>query len=153
MNMKWQLNRFFFCQEYKIKYNLIVILYRYTYLFKGLEDLHLDERIMQFLSTANSMLKDESLRARHYSVVPLGPRSGLISWVDSVTPIFSIYKRWQQREQQPNSSKSTIFSRILRQFFSFVCSLCNEKSWRWNYSGTSDYKINLFLESFYNMKI
>lgn len=29
---------------------------KYTYLFKGLEDLHLDERIMQFLSIANSMM-------------------------------------------------------------------------------------------------
>ena len=29
----------------------------YTYLFKGLEDLHLDERIMQFLSIANTLMK------------------------------------------------------------------------------------------------
>lgn len=29
---------------------------RYNFLFKGLEDLHLDERIMQFLSIANSMM-------------------------------------------------------------------------------------------------
>ena len=29
---------------------------RYTYLFKGLEDLHLDERIMQFLSIANQVI-------------------------------------------------------------------------------------------------
>lgn len=28
---------------------------KYTYLFKGLEDLHLDERIMQFLSIVNCM--------------------------------------------------------------------------------------------------
>ena len=28
---------------------------RYSYLFKGLEDLHLDERIMQFLSIVNNM--------------------------------------------------------------------------------------------------
>ena len=28
----------------------------YTYLFKGLEDLHLDERIMQFLSVCNRLL-------------------------------------------------------------------------------------------------
>ena len=28
---------------------------RYTYLFKGLEDLHLDERIMQFLAIVNTM--------------------------------------------------------------------------------------------------
>ena len=30
--------------------------FRYPYLFKGLEDLHLDERVMQFLSIANNML-------------------------------------------------------------------------------------------------
>jgi PI-3-kinase-related kinase SMG-1 len=79
---------------------------RYTYLFKGLEDLHLDERIMQFLSIANLMMKrsvdcdgrSTYYRAHHYSVIPLGPTSGLISWVDGVTPIFSMYKKWQQRE-------------------------------------------------------
>ena len=37
-------------------------------------------------------------RARHYSVTPLGPRSGLIQWVDGATPLFALYKRWQQRE-------------------------------------------------------
>ncbi len=36
--------------------------------------------------------------ARHYSVTPLGSRSGLIQWVDGATPLFSLYKRWQQRE-------------------------------------------------------
>ncbi|XP_050514722.1 serine/threonine-protein kinase SMG1 [Diabrotica virgifera virgifera] len=83
----------------------------YTYLFKGLEDLHLDERIMQFLSIANTMMAqiaDPSgsnfYKARHYSVIPLGPRSGLISWVDGTIPVFSLYKRWQQREiAKPNS--------------------------------------------------
>ncbi|XP_060520485.1 serine/threonine-protein kinase SMG1 isoform X2 [Cylas formicarius] len=82
----------------------------YTYLFKGLEDLHLDERIMQFLSIANTMMAQNAdpaghnlYRARHYSVIPLGPRSGLISWVDGTTPVFALYKRWQQRElAKPN---------------------------------------------------
>ena len=37
-------------------------------------------------------------RARHYSVTPLGPRSGLIQWVDGMTPLFGLYKRWQQRQ-------------------------------------------------------
>jgi len=36
--------------------NAFYLLPRYTYLFKGLEDLHLDERIMQFVSTVNNML-------------------------------------------------------------------------------------------------
>nr|CAD7257208.1 unnamed protein product [Timema shepardi] len=75
----------------------------YTYLFKGLEDLHLDERIMQFLNIANTLMwrsgsSGAVYRARHYSVIPLGPRSGLISWVDGVVPLFGLYKRWQQRE-------------------------------------------------------
>ncbi|XP_076263990.1 serine/threonine-protein kinase Smg1 isoform X2 [Rhynchophorus ferrugineus] len=87
----------------------------YTYLFKGLEDLHLDERIMQFLSIANTMMAQNAdpaghnyYRARHYSVIPLGPRSGLISWVDGTTPIFALYKRWQQRElAKPNVKVSS----------------------------------------------
>ena len=33
---------------------------RYPYLFKGLEDLHLDERIMQFLSIVNNMFVSNS---------------------------------------------------------------------------------------------
>lgn len=37
-------------------------------------------------------------RAKDYAVIPLGARSGLIQWVDAVTPLFGIYKRWQQRE-------------------------------------------------------
>lgn len=80
--------------------------HRYTYLFKGLEDLHLDERIMQFLSIANQMMSGfKSINsgrytAKHYSVVPLGPRSGLIQWVEGAVPMFSLYKKWQQRQQQ-----------------------------------------------------
>lgn len=77
----------------------------YTYLFKGQEDLHLDERIMQFLSISNSMMSrshsprtTDCFRAHHYSVIPLGSQSGLISWVDNCTPLFGIYKKWQQRE-------------------------------------------------------
>ena len=114
-----------------------------AYLFKGLEDLHLDERIMQFLSIVNTMFAKSGVsttstsasarmsssstpryRARHYSVTPLGARSGLIQWVDGATPLFGLYKRWQQREalsakdnhkkeqqqqqqQQPPNSSST----------------------------------------------
>ena len=35
---------------------------KYTYLFKGLEDLHLDERIMQFLDIANTLMRQTSTR-------------------------------------------------------------------------------------------
>ncbi|KAL1529840.1 hypothetical protein AB1Y20_000771 [Prymnesium parvum] len=78
----------------------------YNYLLKGREDLHLDERIMQFLRVVNNLLREDrhtrlfpALRARHYAVLPLGPRSGLIQWVQNVTPLFTVYKSWQQRNQ------------------------------------------------------
>ncbi|ALC49235.1 nonC [Drosophila busckii] len=84
---------------------------RYTFLFKGLEDLHLDERIMQFLAISNAIMANKEdaraagqlsidYRAHHYSVIPLGPQSGLISWVDGLTPLFALYKKWQQRQPQ-----------------------------------------------------
>ncbi|XP_067130817.1 serine/threonine-protein kinase SMG1 [Centruroides vittatus] len=85
---------------------------KYTYLFKGLEDLHLDERIMQFLSIVNNMFMKNKrqgkivYQARHYSVTPLGPRSGLIQWVDGATPLFGLYKRWQQREVTAQALKN-----------------------------------------------
>lgn len=86
---------------------------RYTFLFKGMEDLHLDERIMQFLSISNAIMACRSdapgngcYRAHHYSVIPLGPQSGLISWVDGVTPLFALYKKWQQRQPPPVPGKT-----------------------------------------------
>ncbi|KAF9322855.1 Serine/threonine-protein kinase smg1, partial [Linnemannia elongata] len=78
---------------------------RYTYLFKGLEDLHLDERVMQLLRISNGMLqrdKESSIRhlnARHYAVVPLSDNSGMIQWVESTVSIFTIIAKWQHREQ------------------------------------------------------
>ncbi|RWS12933.1 Serine/threonine-protein kinase SMG1-like protein [Dinothrombium tinctorium] len=74
----------------------------HTYLFKGHEDLHLDERIMQFLTIVNKMLakhlnnkSDKALfRARNYSVTPLGTKSGLIQWVDGGSALYGFYKRW-----------------------------------------------------------
>ena len=80
---------------------------KYTYLFKGLEDLHLDERIMQFLKITNIMMMKRGkgdYTARHYSVVPLGPRSGLIQWVEGAIPMYSLYKRWQQRQQSNDAA-------------------------------------------------
>uniref|UniRef100_T1J1T4 PI3K/PI4K catalytic domain-containing protein n=1 Tax=Strigamia maritima TaxID=126957 RepID=T1J1T4_STRMM len=68
---------------------------------------------MQFISIINSMFVRNRRQgkfvyhARHYSVTPLGPRSGLIQWVDGATPLFGLYKRWQQREAAALALKST----------------------------------------------
>lgn len=78
----------------------------HNFLFKGHEDLHLDERIMQLLQITNQLLARESksvrrnaclaslYRARHYSVTPLGPKCGLIQWVDGGPAIYGFYRRW-----------------------------------------------------------
>ncbi|KAG0198674.1 Serine/threonine-protein kinase smg1 [Mortierella sp. GBA30] len=77
---------------------------RYTYLFKGLEDLHLDERVMQLLRITNGMLQRDKesnsrqLSARHYAVVPLSDNSGMIQWVENTVSIFTIIAKWQHRE-------------------------------------------------------
>ena len=74
---------------------------RHYFLLKGLENLHLDERIMQLLGIVNCLLNDSNLhqqglfQARHYRVTPLGGCSGIIEWVENATPIFTLYKRWQ----------------------------------------------------------
>ncbi|KAJ1553466.1 Serine/threonine-protein kinase smg1, partial [Nowakowskiella sp. JEL0078] len=76
----------------------------YSFLFKGLEDLHLDERVMQFLTTANELLacdKDTSsrrLRALNYAVIPFGDNFGMIQWVDNMLELFALFKKWQQRD-------------------------------------------------------
>jgi len=116
---------------------------RYPYLFKGLEDLHLDERIMQLLSIVNTMFgklnKSEfpNYNALHYSVTPLGPRSGLISWVENSTALFLLYKKWQQREhayqvskqqQQQQQGQVQQLQRPTEMFYSKLNPLLKEKS-------------------------
>lgn len=90
---------------------LVICPNHFNFVSTGLEDLHLDERIMQFLSIVNTMFatincqETPRFHARHYSVTPLGTRSGLIQWVDGATPLFGLYKRWQQREAALQAQK------------------------------------------------
>ncbi|KAI1289435.1 Serine/threonine-protein kinase SMG1 [Halotydeus destructor] len=77
----------------------------HSFLFKGHEDLRLDERVMQFLSICNKLFAKvnrktgKNLHARNYSVTPLGTKNGLIQWVDSVPPLYGFYKRWMMSKQ------------------------------------------------------
>ncbi|MCP9257963.1 Serine/threonine-protein kinase SMG1 [Dirofilaria immitis] len=85
----------------------------YPFLFKGQEDLHLDERVMQLLRICNLMLSRKKTDwppyiAENYSVIPLGSRSGLIEWVEGATPIFQVYRKWQLRQVAENISNQRI---------------------------------------------
>lgn len=107
----------------------------YSYLFKGLEDLHLDERIMQLLTTSNGLLSENKttalrgMRARTYAVIPLSDHSGMIQWVNDATSFFMLFKKWQKREStshallnhdnKPNNN-DTVMQRPTEQFTSKI---------------------------------
>ena len=62
----------------------------YAYLLKGRDDLHLDERIMQFLRVVGTLRADRrtrvpALRARRGA--PARAALGLIQWVQGATPL------------------------------------------------------------------
>jgi hypothetical protein len=75
---------------------------KYSFLLKGKEDLHLDERIMQLLTTVNQFLQKDTpsetrgLCTRHYAVIPLGRTGGLIQWVDRAVPLFHVYSEFHR---------------------------------------------------------
>lgn len=58
---------------------------------------------MQMLQSANAGLQADEvsayrdLHARTFAVIPLGPTTGLIEWVEHSTPLFAIYQAWQKR--------------------------------------------------------
>ncbi|KNC84141.1 hypothetical protein SARC_03639 [Sphaeroforma arctica JP610] len=123
----------------------------YTYLYKGVEDMHLDQRIMQFLRVVNTLLGDTTLSSagglagrlgngshgneqdsllsnlssnllytNTYAVTPLGERCGLIQWVDGAVPLYSLYRRFQQRGIACGTIPSTAALRPSEQFWSLV---------------------------------
>ena len=62
---------------------------------------------MQMLQSANAALQaDEpaayrNLHARTFAVIPLGPKTGLIEWVEHSMPLFGVYRAWQRRIARP----------------------------------------------------
>ena len=54
-----------------------------------------------------------SYEARNYTVIPLPSRSGLIQWVEGATPLFTFYKRWQQRQATALTWKAQVFLKFI----------------------------------------
>ncbi|KRY22649.1 Serine/threonine-protein kinase SMG1 [Trichinella patagoniensis] len=99
---------------------------KYRYLLKGAEDLHLDERVSQFLNFSNILFQSSKkslgeavYHARSYAVTPLGQRAGLIQWVDNFVPLFLLYRKWQLRQGGKNVTRpSELFYEKLRTLLS-----------------------------------
>ncbi|RNF17895.1 putative target of rapamycin (TOR) kinase 1 [Trypanosoma conorhini] len=73
----------------------------YKFLLKGHEDLRLDERVMQLLGFANTILKKHLVTKRRgcliqtYSVTPLSDNAGLVGWVDHCDTLHQIIKEYR----------------------------------------------------------
>ncbi len=58
--------------------------------------MRMDERLMQVLRAANGMLAAapaaarQRLAVRPFAITPLGPRLGLLQWVDDTVPLFHV---------------------------------------------------------------
>lgn len=70
----------------------------YQYLLKGHEDLRLDERIMQFFSTVNSIIKtsfSKSTVIKTMVVMPLSKLTGMVQWVNGADTLKTIVEQYR----------------------------------------------------------
>jgi hypothetical protein len=99
----------------------------FSFLLKGHEDLHLDERIQQFIKVANHFLSKDNrsdrkgLIGRTYNVIPFGKKFGMIQWISNVTGIFPLFRKRQYWEHTSKSlqKKDSQISQPLRPFDQF----------------------------------
>ena len=79
----------------------------HAFLLKGHEDLRQDERVMQLFGLVNTLLGGDratalkDLAIQRYSVVPLSPNSGLISWVTHCDTLHSLIKEFREARGVP----------------------------------------------------
>ncbi|KEG12679.1 putative target of rapamycin (TOR) kinase 1 [Trypanosoma grayi] len=92
----------------------------YRFLLKGHEDLRLDERVMQLLGFANTILEKHSVTKRRscliqtYSVTPLSDNAGLVGWVDHCDTLHQIIKEYR------------VHSKFLRTEFDLMRRMCDD---------------------------
>jgi len=79
----------------------------YNFLLKGREDLRLDERVMQLFKLVNANLNKDvrtrknELSIHRYSVIPLSPRSGLITWVSHSDTLHQLLREYRTKMNIP----------------------------------------------------
>ncbi|EGF83285.1 hypothetical protein BATDEDRAFT_3972, partial [Batrachochytrium dendrobatidis JAM81] len=53
---------------------------------------------VNYLLKGDRLTRSRNLSARSFAVVPLGDNFGMIQWIEDAVGLFSIYRKWQQRE-------------------------------------------------------
>lgn len=78
----------------------------YTYLIKGGEDdLHLDQRIQQFIKLSNDVISSaikSPYNIKSYYILPLGVKLGLIQWIQNCPSLYHICLPSKLRDRNPH---------------------------------------------------
>ena len=67
---------------------------------QGKDDMRMDERLMQVVRLADALMGADAatasrdLHARSFAMTPLGPRLGLVQWVEHTMPLFQASRRF-----------------------------------------------------------
>ena len=67
---------------------------------QGKDDMRMDERLMQVVRLADALMGADAaaaargLHARSFAMTPLGPRLGLVQWVENTMPLFQASLRF-----------------------------------------------------------
>ncbi|KAI3640222.1 hypothetical protein MIR68_001100 [Amoeboaphelidium protococcarum] len=71
---------------------------QYTFLLKGMEDLNLEQRIMQFFKFLNAtVLRNTKYSLKTYNIIPLGNDCGLVEWISDAVPFYGLYRNNQMK--------------------------------------------------------
>ncbi|KAJ9118350.1 hypothetical protein QFC22_004266 [Naganishia vaughanmartiniae] len=85
---------------------------KFVFLLKGNEDLRQDERVMQLITLTNLLLSHNSdafsrqLFIQPYSAIPLGPNSGLLSWIPNTETIMQLISSSRSRVKGDRTSEN-----------------------------------------------
>ncbi|OHT13632.1 hypothetical protein TRFO_16184 [Tritrichomonas foetus] len=124
----------------------------YKFLLKGKEDLRIDQRVMQWFSLSNSLLKDDKsgiekdLSIEGYAVIPLSPLAGMIEWAEGGESFYKLIS-WYHQIKRPelfteesnlydeyamigktHALKHGIINRL--EFFRSLCEITNDDALR-----------------------
>ncbi|KAK8896421.1 hypothetical protein M9Y10_014320 [Tritrichomonas musculus] len=86
----------------------------YKYLLKGKEDLRLDQRVMQFFSLSNSLLRNDKsgiekdLIIEAYAIIPLSPLAGMISWAENSKTFYKLITFYNRIKKQLLASENML---------------------------------------------
>lgn len=82
----------------------------YPFLVKGFEDLHLDQRVEQFMTVSSEFLcgdSEDPVQCRTYRILPISQNCGLIQWVKGASSLYTVYKSFELAKAQGDDSNAT----------------------------------------------